>query len=118
MKNIFPTFDEIHQGYCVYLLHDYRGLDDEGNPKYSEKLDMEVRVSNNKYSELVLKIFVTRDRKLTPTGFKFKIAGNKYAYHFEYSKEGWQACVDKIKSILDYYRTIIDEVLGSFKINH
>ena len=42
MKNIFPTFEEIDQGYCVYLLHDYKGLDDNGNPKYSEKLDMEV----------------------------------------------------------------------------
>ena len=47
MKNIFPTFEEIDQGYCVYLLHDYKGLDDDGNPKYSEKLDMEVRVANN-----------------------------------------------------------------------
>ena len=28
-----------------------------------------------------------------------------------YSKEGWQACVDKIKSILDYYKNIINEVL-------
>ena len=46
MKNIFPTFEEIDQGYCVYLLHDYKGLDDDGNPKYSEKLDMEVRVAN------------------------------------------------------------------------
>lgn len=112
MKNIFPTFEEIDQGYCVYLLHDYKGLDDNGNPKYSEKLDMEVRVANNKYSELGLKVFVTRDRKWNLTGFRFEIAGNKYAYHFEHSKEGWQACVDKIKSILDYYRTIINGVLG------
>ena len=56
MKNIFPTFEEIYQGYCVYLLHDYKGLDDDGNPKYSEKLDMEVRIANNKYSELGLKV--------------------------------------------------------------
>ena len=42
MKNIFPTFEEIDQGYCVYLLHNYKGLDNCGNPKYSEKLDMEV----------------------------------------------------------------------------
>lgn len=112
MKNTFPTFEEIDQGYCVYLLHDYKGLDDDGNPKYSDKLDMEVRVANNKYSELGLKVFVTRDRKWNLTGFRFEIAGNKYAYCFEYSKEGWQDCVDKIKSILDYYRTIINEVLG------
>ena len=111
MKNIFPTFEEIYQGYCVYILHDYKGLDDNGNPKYSEKLDMEVRIANNKYSELGLKVFNTRDRKWNLTGFRFEIAGNKYAYHFEYSKEGWQACVDKIKSILDYYRNIINEVL-------
>ena len=65
---------------------------------------MEVRMANNKYSELGLKVFNTRDRKWNPTGFRFEIAGNKYAYHFEYSKEGWQACVDKIKSILEYYR--------------
>ena len=112
MKNIFPTFEEIYQGYCVYLLHDYKGLDDNGNPKYSEKLDMEVAIAHNRYSELINKVYITRDRKLNPTGFKFKLAGNKYAYHFEYSKEGWQACVDKIKSILDYYRNIINEVLG------
>ena len=79
MKNIFPTFEEIDQGYCVYLLHDYRGLDDDGNPKYSEKLDMEVRVANNKYSELGLKVFVTRDRKWNLTGFRFELVGNKYA---------------------------------------
>ena len=90
MKNIFPTFEEIYQGYCVYLLHDYKGLDDNGNPKYSEKLDMEVRIANNKYSELGLKVFVTRDRKLNNTRFKFEIADNKYAYRFEYSKEGAQ----------------------------
>lgn len=33
MKNIFPTFEEIYQGYCVYILHDYKGLDDDGNPQ-------------------------------------------------------------------------------------
>lgn len=111
MKNIFPTFEEIYQGYCVYLLHDYKGLDDNGNPKYSEKLDMEVAIAHNRYSELINKVYITRDRKLNPTGFKFKLAGNKYAYHFEYSKEGWQACINKIKSILEYYRNIIKEVL-------
>lgn len=112
MKYIFPTFDEIDHGYCVYLLHDYRGLDAEGNPKYSDKLDMEVRVANNKYSELGLKIYVTRDRKWNNTGFRFELVGNKYAYHFEYSEEGWQACMDKIKSILEYYRKLINQMLG------
>lgn len=29
MKSIFPTFDEVDQGYCVYVLRGYRGLDDE-----------------------------------------------------------------------------------------
>ena len=111
MKNIFPTFEEIDQDYYVYLLHNYKGLDDDWNPKCSEKLDMGVRIANNKYSELGLKVFVTRDKKWNLTGFRFEIAGNKYAYHFEYSKEGWQACVDKIKSILGYYRNIINEVL-------
>ena len=42
----------------MYLLHYYRGLDDEGNSKYSEKLDMEIRVANNKYSELGLRFLL------------------------------------------------------------
>ena len=112
MKYNFPTFDEIDRGYCVYFLHDYRGLDDEGNPKYSEKLDMEVRIANNKYSELGLKVFVTRDRKQNLTGFRFELAGNKYGYHYEYNEEGWQACVNRIKSILEYYRKLINDALG------
>lgn len=111
MKYIFPTFDEIDQGYCVYLLHDYRGLDDEGNPKYSEKLDMEVRIANNKYSELGLKVFVTRDRKWNLTGFRFELAGNKYVYHYEYSEDGWQACMDKIRSTLEFYKKLINNIL-------
>lgn len=111
MKNIFPTFNEIDQGYCVNTLHNYKGLDDEGNPKYSEKLDMEIVISHNNYSELINKVYITRDRKLNCTGFKFEIAGNKYAYHFEYSEDGWQACIDKIKSILEYYRKIINNIL-------
>lgn len=73
---------------------------------------MEVRIANNKYSELGLKVFSTRDRKWNLTGFRFELAGNKYAYCFEYSKEGWQDCVNKIKSVLDYYKNIISEVLG------
>ena len=111
MKYNFPTFDEIHQGYCVYLLHDYRGLDDEGNPRYSEKLDMEVRIANNKYSELGLKVFVTRDRKWNLTGFRFELVGNKYVYHYEYNEDGWQACMDKIRSILEFYKKLINNIL-------
>lgn len=26
-------------------------------------------------------------------------------------EEGWQACIDKIKSILEFYKNIIDEIL-------
>lgn len=119
MKDIFPTFEEINQGHYVYTLYDYRGTDDDGNPKYSKKLNIEIVMRcHSKYSELINKVYITRDRKLNNTGFKFEIAGNKYAYHFKYSEEGWQACINKIKSILEYYRNIIDEVLGSFKINH
>ncbi len=112
MKNIFPTFEEIDQGCYVYILSDYKGLDDDGIPRYKDKLNMEVVIAHNRYSELINKVYITRDRKLNPTGFKFKIAGNKYAYHFKYSKEGWQACINKIKSILEYYRNIINEALG------
>lgn len=112
MKNIFPTFEEIDQGYCVDVHHNYKGLDDDWNPIYSEKLDMEIYICHNVYSELINHIYITRDRKWNKTGFRFVLAGNKYAYHFEYSEEGWNACIDKIKSILEYYRKIINKMLG------
>lgn len=72
---------------------------------------MEVVVAHNKYSEIINKVYITRDRKLNNTGFMFKIAGNKYAYHFEYSEEGWRACINEIKSILEFYKNIINEIL-------
>lgn len=112
MKYVFPTFDEINQGYNVYLLHEYKGLDEDGNPKYSDKLDMEIRIHNCQYSELINGVYITRDRKWNKTGFRFVLAGNKYDYRFEYSEEGWNACIDKIKSILEYYRKIINKMLG------
>lgn len=112
MKNIFPTFEEIDQGYNVYVHHNYKGLDDDWNPIYSEKLDMEIYICHNAYSELINHVYITRNRKWDKTGFRFVIAGNKYTYHFEYSEEGWNACIDKIKSILEYYRKIINKILG------
>lgn len=112
MKYVFPTFDEIDQGYNVYVLHDYKGLDENGEPKYSDKLDMEIIVDHNKYTELINHVYITRDRKRNKTGFRFVLVGNKYTYHFEYSEEGWNACIDKIKSILEYYRKIINKILG------
>ena len=39
MKNIFPTFEEIDQCYCVYLLHDYKRVDDDGNPKFGDNIE-------------------------------------------------------------------------------
>lgn len=115
MKYIFPTFDEIDTGNNVYLLHDYKGLDENGEPTYSDKLDMEVVIAHNNYNELINHVYITRDRKWNKTGFRFVLAGNKYAYRFEYSEEGWQACIDKIKSIMEYYRKIINKMLGEDK---
>lgn len=48
MKNIFPIFEEIYQGYCVRLL---RRLDSDGNPKYSDRLSRAVIISIGESNE-------------------------------------------------------------------
>lgn len=111
MKNIFPTFNEIDKGYQVFSQNTYRGLNDYGEPQYSEKYDLELVICHHAYAELVNKICISRNRKKEKTGFHFKLAGNNYAYSFEYSEKGWKECVNKIKEILKYYKNIIDIVL-------
>lgn len=111
MKNIFPTFNEIDKGYQVFSQNIYRGINADGEPRYSEKYDLEIVICHHAYAELVNNIYISRNRRWERTGFHFKIAGNNYAYSFEYSEKGWEECVNKIKKILCYYRNIIDKIL-------
>lgn len=111
----FPTFEEIDKGYCVYTDYVYLGKDDCGEPKYGEKKDLEVIIAHNNYKEIINGVYITRNRKHENTGFRFVIAGNKYAYHYNYSEKGWADCVTKIKSILLFYRKCINIILKENK---
>lgn len=82
-----------------------------GEPKYGEKKDLEVIIAHNNYKEIINGVYITRNRKHENTGFRFVIAGNKYAYHYNYSEKGWADCVTKIKSILLFYRKCINIIL-------
>lgn len=112
MNGIFPTFEEIDKGHCVFTQTLYRGLNDDGEPKFGEKLDLEIVIAHNTYVELINGIYIIRNRKHEKKGFRFELAGNKYAYSFEYTAEGWDACVNKIKVILNFYKRSIDKLLG------
>ena len=64
------------------------------------KKDLEVIIAHNNYKELINGVYIKRNRKHENTGFRFVIAGNKYAYRYNYSEKGWADCVTKIKSII------------------
>lgn len=112
MKSIFPTFEDIDKGYWVFTQTRYNGVDDDGEPKFGEKLDLEIVIAHNAYVELINGIYIIRNRKHEKKGFRFELAGNKYDYSFEYTAEGWDACVNKIKAILKFYKRAIDKLLG------
>ncbi len=111
MNGLFPTFEEIEKGYCVFTQTRYNGINDDGNAKFGERLDLKIVISHDAYAELINGIFIVRNRRHERKGFRFELAGNKYAYNFEYTADGWEACINKIKAILEFYKKSIDKIL-------
>lgn len=113
MEDLFPTFEEVDRGYQVFQAQGrYKGTDWSGNAVFSKPRRFEIVIAHNAYSELIKSIYYKTDVKGKRLSFHFNLAGNNYSYSFPYCKDGWNACVDKIKSILSWYNKCIKRILG------
>lgn len=111
--DLFPTFEQIDAGYCCLRRQGkYLGIDQYGAPKWAKSTYVDIVINHQEYKEIITNIYYRATKKGKVMYFGFELAGNKYSYHFEYSKEGWQQCKDKIVSILQWYNKCINKILG------
>ena len=106
MRNMFPTFEEIHEGYCVYDVQGrYKGVDDDGDgaPRFSKPRKLNVTINGSICTwDTYLKIQILLNRKYEREFFVFGKGKGLYCYRFKYSKQGYEKMIDCILGILTF----------------
>ena len=111
-RPIFPTFDEIKQGYCVYDRQGYyKGEDDYGTPIFSRRLSKIVSIEHGWYKKYISIDIVLSPRTYAPVGFKFGYDDKWFTYRYEYSEKGYNEMLKKIKEQLRYDMKQINELI-------
>lgn len=98
---IFPTFDEIKDGYCVYDKQGpYKVEYDYGTPIFGRRLSKKVSIQHGWYDKYITIDIVLSHRTYAPIGFKFGYDGKWFTYRYEYSEKGYNDMLKRIKEIL------------------
>lgn len=112
-KSIFPTFEEIEEGYQVFATEFYKGQDEDDNPIWGERLNLGITIAHSTFWPLMSDVIIKRNRKQERTGFQVKIAGLKSPQIFPYTSQGWDDCIifikHKIAEIRKYTERILNE---------
>jgi hypothetical protein len=109
---IFPTFDEIKEGYCVYERQGpYKGEDDYGTPIFGRRLSKKVSIQHGWYDKYITIDIILSPRTYAPIGFKFGYDGKWFTYKYEYSEKGYEEMLKKIKEILQYDVKLINQLI-------
>lgn len=115
MSKIFPTFDEIKQGYCVFTKTGrFRGTDEDGNPLYCRCRTMEVVIAHNVFQKYVT-IDIVLNRKFEESGFRCGYDGKWYTRQYEYSESGYLQMLADIQKNLEYDAKHIAILLDDLK---
>lgn len=113
---IFPTFDEIKEGYCVYERQGaYKGDDDYGTPIFGRRLSRKVSIQHGWYDKYITIDIVLSRRTNAPIGFKFGYDDKWFTYRYEYSEKGYKEMLKKIKEILQYDAKLINQLIEALE---
>ena len=108
---IFPTFEEIKQGYHIYDMRGkFKGLDENFEPKFSKPLKQEVEIAHGLYNRYI-KIEIILNKKYKPIGFRCGYDQKFYSCVFPYTKTGYEKLLEYIKGILEYDKRQIESLL-------
>lgn len=111
-KPIFPTFDEIKDGYCVYDRQGrYKGEDDYGTPIFGRRLSQKVSIQHGWFDKYITIDIVLSRRTNKPIGFKFGYDDKWFTYRYEYSEKGYKEMLKKIKEILQFDVKLINQLI-------
>lgn len=115
MSKIFPTFDEIKEGYCVFTkIGRYRGMDEDGNPLFCRCRTMEVYIAHNCFQKYVA-IDIVLNRKFEKDGFRYGYEGKRRSRIYEYSESGYLQMLADIQKDLKYDAKQISALLQDLK---
>lgn len=115
MSKIFPTFDEIKKGYCVYLKTGrFKGTDEFGEPIYGRSRSMEVCIAHNSYQKYIT-IDIVLNRKFKEEGFRYGYEEKRRSRQYEYSESGYLQMLADIQKDLEYDAKQIAALLDDLK---
>lgn len=115
MSKIFPTFDEIKKGYCVYRkTGKFKGVSEFGEPIYAAVRSMEVCVAHNAFQKYVA-IDIVLDRKYKEAGFRYGYEEKRRSRKYEYSESGYLKMLADIQKDLEYDARKIAALLDDLK---
>jgi hypothetical protein len=113
---IFPTFEEIKEGYCVYERQGaYKGDDYYGDPIFGRRLSKKVSIQHGWYDKYITIDIVLSRRTYAPIGFKFGYDGKWFTYRYEYSEKGYAEMLKKITEILETDVKLINQLIKGLK---
>ena len=102
MMSIFPTFEEIKGGYCVYDKSGaYKGEDDYGTPIFGRRLSQTVSVDHGYYKKYIA-IDIVLNRQMKQVGFRYGYEEKRRSRQYEFSESGYAQMLADIKKDLEY----------------
>lgn len=115
MMSIFPTFDEIKGGYCVYDKSGaYKGEDDYGTPVFGRRLSQIVSVCHGYYKKYIA-IDIVLNRQLKQVGFRYGYEEKRRSRQYEFSESGYSQMLADIKKDLEYDAEQIQKLLADIE---
>lgn len=115
MSSIFPTFEEIKEGYCVYEKSGaYKGLDDYGTPIFGRRLSQTVSVEHGWYKKYIA-IDIVLNRQLKQVGFRYGYEEKRRPRKYEFTESGYNQMLADIKKDLEYDTEQIKKLLADLE---
>ncbi len=115
MSNIFPSFDEIKSGYCVYDKSGaYKGLDDYGTPIFGRRLSQTVSICHGWFKKYIA-IDIVLNRQMRQVGFRYGYEEKRRSRKYAFSESGYTQMLADIKKDLEYDAEQIRKLLGDIK---
>lgn len=115
MSRIFPTFEEIKDGYCVYeKTGAYKGLDDCGNPIFSRRLSKTVSIDHGWYNKYIA-IDIVLNRKFEEVGFRFGYEDKRCSRQYDFSEDGYAQMLADIRMELVHDAFYIRQLLADLE---
>lgn len=98
MRKIFPTFDEIDKGYCIYeRTGAFKGYEEDGTtPIFGRRRSLIVSIAHG-YFHRHISVIVTLDYKMKRNGFKYGREGKCFSRRYEYSERGYNEMLQNIR---------------------